>query len=456
MNHILILIVCGLLVYTIIPTFVIRLFGFGVYRQGTAGRSIALTFDDGPDPEYTPRLLDLLGEHQIKATFFVLGSKAEQHPELIVRMHEEGHLVGVHNYVHWANALMTPKRVRRQIEHSVSVIERIVGIRPVHYRPPWGIINIFDFLLMKRFRMIMWSIIVGDWRSRGGKRKIKMRLLSKLRPGAVIVLHDSGRTFGADLDAPVYMLEALHEFIGEAQAKGYNFERIDEKISQDERSGHAKIGLTKRLFASLWFKWDELFHLLFRIKQVDPENPFLFYRTVTYRGKPIPLADGETLASGDRVIELHFNNKVLLAIAAETRSTMQLAVKLIRTVKEALPQITANLLKDAAEGPVKAVYGITMIHRGAEQLGFTITDLPRGWFLFASRIYLRALLYAIHPDGKARLQARPELLTPKILAISTKKLISAFPAPTPVAELLAEDPAVTSAVSFESQFISNH
>ncbi|WJH35220.1 polysaccharide deacetylase family protein [Paenibacillus sp. CC-CFT747] len=79
----------------------------GVIRQGGKGQ-IALTFDDGPDPVYTPRLLDLLKERGIRATFFVLGSKAEKHPDLIRRMHEEGHQIGIHNYTHLSNWLMTP------------------------------------------------------------------------------------------------------------------------------------------------------------------------------------------------------------------------------------------------------------------------------------------------------------------------------------------------------------
>ncbi|KIL40070.1 polysaccharide deacetylase [Gordoniibacillus kamchatkensis] len=212
-----------LCIYTIIPTIFIRLFGPGANHMRSAAHSIALTFDDGPDPTYTPQLLDLLKLYDIKATFFVVGIHAQQHPELIRRMHREGHLIGVHNYIHHANAFMTPGKVRRQLDHAVNVVESIIGVKPCYYRPPWGIINLFDFWLFKRFRIILWSIIVGDWRSAGGKQKIKRRLMRKLRGGSVIVLHDSGQTLGANKDAPVYMLEALREFITETLAKGYTF-----------------------------------------------------------------------------------------------------------------------------------------------------------------------------------------------------------------------------------------
>jgi peptidoglycan/xylan/chitin deacetylase (PgdA/CDA1 family) len=221
---------CLVNVYTVIPTLVVRLFGFGVHKE-TRGPGIALTFDDGPDPEYTPQLLDLLHKYGVKATFFVLGAKAERYPELIRRMHEEGHLIGVHNFSHRSNALMTPWKVRGQLRHAIRTIENITGFTPVYYRPPWGVINLFDILLFKRIRVVMWSLIVGDWVSRGGAQKIKQRLLKKFKNGDVIVLHDSGQTFGADRDAPVYMLQALGEFLEETSRQGYSFHRVDEQIA---------------------------------------------------------------------------------------------------------------------------------------------------------------------------------------------------------------------------------
>jgi peptidoglycan/xylan/chitin deacetylase (PgdA/CDA1 family) len=217
-------------IYTVIPTVLIRLFGLGAYK-GTNGKGIALTFDDGPDPEYTPQLLDLLKHYNIRATFFVLGAKAEEHPDLIRRIHMEGHLVGVHNFRHRSNALMTPWKVRGQLRQSVRTIENIIGITPVHYRPPWGVFNIFDIFLFHKFRVVLWSLIVGDWISRGGTQRIKKRLLVKIKHGDVIVLHDSGQTFGADEDAPAFMIRALSEVLEETLKQGYAFTRLDEHIA---------------------------------------------------------------------------------------------------------------------------------------------------------------------------------------------------------------------------------
>ncbi|KHF34701.1 Peptidoglycan-N-acetylglucosamine deacetylase [Paenibacillus sp. P1XP2] len=82
--------------YAFIPGLITRIFGFRVFRRGSTEHAYALTFDDGPDPQYTPQLLDLLKKYDAKATFFVVGSHAEQNPELVKRMYDEGHLIGIH------------------------------------------------------------------------------------------------------------------------------------------------------------------------------------------------------------------------------------------------------------------------------------------------------------------------------------------------------------------------
>jgi peptidoglycan-N-acetylglucosamine deacetylase len=222
------------MVYAMIPRIVLFTFGLGAFKKGRVRNEIAFTFDDGPDPIYTPRLLDLLKKYQVKATFFVVGSKAEKYPELILRMHHEGHLIGIHNYVHHTNWLMAPWVVKRQIDRSANIIERITGIRPTYYRPPWGLPNLFDIGLRKQFQIVLWSLMVGDWKSRGGKDKIKRRLLDRITGGSVIVLHDCGETFGADVDAPVHMIEALEDVLSEVRMQGYTCVRIDEMIQMDQ------------------------------------------------------------------------------------------------------------------------------------------------------------------------------------------------------------------------------
>lgn len=227
---ILFLIVC----YMALPFFITRICGFGVLRKGKPTARIALTFDDGPDPRYTPQLLDLLQEHGVKATFFVLGSKAEQHPDLTKRIYLEGHQIGIHNYTLLPNWLMTPGQVReRHVERTADIVERIVGERPVLYRPPWGIVNAGDwFSLRKSYRIVLWSVMGWDWTRGTDAERLTRRLMRNIKPGSIVLLHDSGDTAGADEAAPQHMLKSLREVLAKLRLQGYQCVRVDELQGQ--------------------------------------------------------------------------------------------------------------------------------------------------------------------------------------------------------------------------------
>lgn len=411
-----------LCVYWLIPGIMTLVFGFGVFRKARTRRVVAFTFDDGPDPSYTPRLLDLLKEYKLKATFFVLGSKAEKYPELILRIHQEGHLIGIHNYVHQANWLIAPWKVRRQITRSVDMIERTTGVRPIHYRPPWGLVTLFDYFLQKKYRMVLWSLMVGDWWSRGGSIKIKNRLLKRLKGGAVILLHDSGTTWGANLDAPLHTIEALEDVFKEICLQGYQCVRVDEMIQLHEQVPDTQVSWKKRFLISLWMKWEKAFHLVFGINPIDVNNRFLHARVRIYRGKTVRLADGEEIRKGDRIAELHFDNELLFTMTTGSRSSTQLAIRMIRATEQLLPKILRLILNHPSYQNIKGVYGVSLIHRGTKQFGFTVIDLPKGRLSFFTRVYLRILLLVVHPMGKQRLQTKTDLLIPKIIAMSTKEL----------------------------------
>src|SRR5256885_2191204 len=104
--------------YWLVPFILTAIAGIGVLKKKDSSDKISFTFDDGPNPIYTPQLLDLLKHHHIQATFFVVGSKAEKYPELIARMHNEGHLIGIHNYVHKSNWFMAPWTTRRHLNKT--------------------------------------------------------------------------------------------------------------------------------------------------------------------------------------------------------------------------------------------------------------------------------------------------------------------------------------------------
>nr|WP_243734928.1 polysaccharide deacetylase family protein [Paenibacillus turpanensis] len=412
--------------YAFLPGLVSRLFGYRVLKRGGVGSGIALTFDDGPDPVYTPMLLDLLKRHKVKATFFIIGRNAELYPHIIKRMHEEGHIIGIHNYTHRSNWLMQPKTVKQQIAKTAEIIHSITGAQPVFYRPPWGILNLFDFATRHHYQIVLWSVMVGDWRSRVGTKRLKERLLKRLRAGQIILLHDCGLTFGANEDAPKYMLEALEEYIPEVTRQGYRFVGVDSLV-QDRSSAPGRLSLLgKELLVSLWLGWEKVYHVLFKLKPVSPKDSFLHLRITRYSGPPIRLNNGEVLQSGDKVAEIHLDNGILYQLGSKSRSSMHLAIQLIRAMDRALPHLVVMLRQRSDLAQIKALYGVTMINRGVEQFGFTVTELPKGTFAVLSKWYLTLLMNVIHPRGKERLHERSELLVPKILAMSMTELTARY------------------------------
>jgi peptidoglycan-N-acetylglucosamine deacetylase len=223
-----ILLLVFLACYWVIPFMLTAGAGIGVLKRKRDSEKVAFTFDDGPNAIYTPQLLDLLKKHDVKATFFVVGSKAEKYPEIIARMHAEGHLIGIHNYKHKSNWIMSPWTIRSQLRKSASIIEKTIGECPVYYRPPWGLLNLLDFTLRKQYKIIHWSVMAKDWKTNGGSQKVEKRLLRDIKKGDVVLLHDCGKTLGADEDAPLNTIIALKNVLKELSNRSVSCVRIDE------------------------------------------------------------------------------------------------------------------------------------------------------------------------------------------------------------------------------------
>ncbi|PLT35686.1 polysaccharide deacetylase family protein [Bacillus sp. V5-8f] len=216
------------ILYTIIPTVLIRTRKIGITKRLMEQKALALTFDDGPDPVYTIQLLDLLKTYGAKATFFVVGHKVQRHPEIIKRMHEEGHTVGIHHYNHVSSWILTPSALRKQLKLTEQAIHDCIKEEVSFYRPPWGHFNIFTLLVSKKYNVIMWSDIFSDWKVRACKTTLLNRLRTATRPGSILLLHDSGETFGADQEAPRYMIEKLEIFLKESKKSGSVFISMEE------------------------------------------------------------------------------------------------------------------------------------------------------------------------------------------------------------------------------------
>lgn len=216
--------------YSILPTYFNKLVHPGVpktLRQG--GKTVALTFDDGPDPRYTGELLDLLQQEQIPATFFMVAKKADASPALVDRMIQEGHAVALHSLEH-ANALLKGFRYTKE---DFAQCREIISRRqwPVTlYRPPWGHTNLFSLHFARKngFRPILWSVMAQDWSSQSTPEIIAQKLLKRVCPGSIICLHDSGGAEGA----PRNTIAALRNALPALKEKGFEFIILDNNRSK--------------------------------------------------------------------------------------------------------------------------------------------------------------------------------------------------------------------------------
>lgn len=193
-------------------------------RGRRRGSVVALTFDDGPNEETTPRVLDILKQHNIKATFFLIGEKAKKYPHIVQRMVEEGHIVANHTYSHKGIfPVCTGRVVAAELQKCSDTIADIVGKHPKLFRPPFGVTNPIIGAKVKQMGMqtVGWSIRSLDSVVKIKSKSICARVVSKLHPGAVILLHDRCK----DDDVLLQML------IREIGKRGYKIVQISEMFN---------------------------------------------------------------------------------------------------------------------------------------------------------------------------------------------------------------------------------
>lgn len=183
-------------------------------------KAIALTFDDGPSG-YTEELLDGLKECNAKASFFIIGSKAEQNPEIVKRAYEEGHLIGNHTYDHIRLPLHTLEECEVSIGKTFNIIENITGDRTMYLRAPYGDVSAYQ---LKQLDVVFvnWTFSTYDWKEKDADY-IYERIMKKASDGDIILLHDTNKA----------TVEAVLRAITELQEQGYEFVRVDELLSRN-------------------------------------------------------------------------------------------------------------------------------------------------------------------------------------------------------------------------------
>lgn len=200
-------------------------FGKNVARLNTDQKVVALTFDDGPQPPDTDRLLDILAKHDVKATFFVIGNRIEKYPEILHRIIAEGHQIGNHSYTHPVLGFLPPTYVERQIERTDKLLRQLGITEEIVFRAP----------MLTRFLPVAWILAKGDrthiscnvwgwdWITQNSDR-IAKTVLRKVKPGSIIVLHD-GKAGNTDANRSG-TIEATDRIITALKRDGYRFVRL--------------------------------------------------------------------------------------------------------------------------------------------------------------------------------------------------------------------------------------
>src|SRR5437660_8500256 len=186
------------------------------------GPYIATTFDDGPSATLTPKLLDLLAAHHIKATFFVIGENVAEHPEIVARAAHEGHEIGNHSWSHPNFAKMSEDSVRRQLWRTDDAIKNATGKRPALMRPPYGSITEREKRWIHDefgYRIILWNVDPYDWK-RPGPAVVRNRILKETQPGSIVLSHD---IHPGTIEAMPSTLDAL-------ETKGFKFVTVSELL----------------------------------------------------------------------------------------------------------------------------------------------------------------------------------------------------------------------------------
>src|SRR5436309_9002479 len=186
------------------------------------GPYIAITFDDGPSATLTPKLLDILAAHHIKATFFVIGENVAEHPEIVARAAREGHEIGNHSWSHPNLAKISQESVRSQLQRTDDAIKSATGSRPTLMRPPYGSITDREKRWIHDefgYQIILWEVDPYDWR-RPGPAVVRNRILKETQPGSIVLSHDIHPG----------TIEAMPSTFDALEAKGFKFVHVSELI----------------------------------------------------------------------------------------------------------------------------------------------------------------------------------------------------------------------------------
>lgn len=187
-------------------------------KEERLAKKIALTFDDGPNPDYTEELLEGLKKRGVKATFFLLGKEVETYPEIVKKIHADGHLIGTHSYEHVNLRNLCDAAAIEQIDKTNKAIYQIIGEYPQYIRPPYGCwkCNLdYETTMIE----VLWDVDPLDWKT-SNSRLVANRVIEKVKEDDMILLHDASKS----------SVEAAFMIVDELKQQGYRFVTVEELI----------------------------------------------------------------------------------------------------------------------------------------------------------------------------------------------------------------------------------
>jgi len=200
-----------------------------VTRANTDQKVVALTFDDGPDPRYTPQVIEILREYKVPATFFVVGEDARLYPEIIAQEVKAGHEVENHSFTHPDLLRETDLTTSEEILWCQQAVTDLTGRDPLYFRPPRGLYNL-DILKLADvigYRVVLWTVCLENQKAPTPRQMVE-RVMKRCVPGAIILAHDGRTDRSKSVQALPLLLQSLQE-------KGYRLVTLHELLTAYDR-----------------------------------------------------------------------------------------------------------------------------------------------------------------------------------------------------------------------------
>ncbi len=203
------------------------------YHLKLHDKIVALTFDDGPSPIWTPKILDELKKEEIKATFFMLGNHVERYPEVARRVLAEGHEIGNHTYDHHVLLCYTMDELEKEIKQAETAIRNATGRTTTYFRPPKAWLTGAEKQKIKDmgYKVVLWSLNSKDWVTFHDKQ-ITSYILRHIQPGDIILFHDSGGAFTTEGGDRSQTVKTIPRLVRKLRERGYRFVTISELLRQ--------------------------------------------------------------------------------------------------------------------------------------------------------------------------------------------------------------------------------